>query len=101
MREVVGSSSSFPTETDGDLFYAEFFTGDLFRLAENAGVWSLVPGACDSSAWGTGFAGATDLQLGAEGALWIASLGFVPEFPAGVYRIVRADVTTSPTVDQG
>ena len=99
VREVVGSPVGFPSTYDGDYFYLEIYSGKLYRIRETAGAWShapAVPGQPDSLAWGTGFFGAADIQQGADGALYLASLGFNAAFPRGLHRVRRVDATAAP-----
>lgn len=90
MRPVPSSPRSFPPAYDGDYFYVELFGGTLHRLQEAGGTWDFappVPGQPDSVTWGTGLYGASDAQLGPDGALWILSFGYCCGFARGLYRI--------------
>jgi hypothetical protein len=81
---------SFPAETDGDYFFAEIFSGHLFRIREDGGSWVLpadLPGQPAPGIWGDGFIGLCDLRLGPDGAVYLVSLGLNPVLPRGLHRI--------------
>ena len=57
----------------GDVFYTDYYTGDLQRITWNGTSWvpaAPVPGQPSTSLWGTGFLTATDFQVGPDGSLW-------------------------------
>ena len=97
MRHVASSPLGFPPDHDGSVFFLEIYSGDLGRLTESAGTWSLaapIPGQPAPDLWGDGFIGAADAQLGPDGALWLCSLGLNGvALPRGIHR-VRADTTS-------
>lgn len=95
LHHVPASAISFPASHDGDVLFAEIFTGDLYRIRDTAGTWNLapqLPGA-PPDLWGDGFVGAGDLQLGADGAVYVLSIGLnFNQLPRGLHRL-RADTT--------
>lgn len=104
LRRAPASPASFPASYDGDLLFAEIFSGDLVRLRESAGSWAVapdVPGQPAPGVWGAGFVGASDVQLGDDGAVYVLSRGLnAAELPRGLHRI-RADpgaTAAPPTV---
>jgi glucose/arabinose dehydrogenase len=90
-RPLSPSAGRFPGDYHGDLFFLEFYSGDVYRARQTGAAWSLVPGAGRSdSLWASGFATASDFQEGPDGALWLLAMGInIPgqELPAGLHRI--------------
>jgi hypothetical protein len=82
-----------PGDYHGDLFFLEFYRGDVYRLRRGGSGWSLVPGRGRSdSLWASGFAIASDFQEGPDGALWLLGMGFGQGLAAGVHRIFSTRV---------
>ncbi|MBZ0267578.1 PQQ-dependent sugar dehydrogenase, partial [bacterium] len=78
LRHVPASPVGFPASYDGDVLFAEIFSGNLTRLRESGGAWAVAPDAPGQPApgvWGGGFVGASDLQLGDDGAVYVLSRG--------------------------
>lgn len=75
-RPVSGAIHNWPTgyyPIRGDVFYTDYFVGDLKRITWNGSSWSPaapVPGQPDPSSWGAGFLTASDFQVGLDGSLW-------------------------------
>lgn len=72
-RPVLGALANWPAEYDGDVFYAEYYSGKLRRLKQTTGVWgpaAPAPGQPSAEDWGTGFFWAGDFQIGPNGDLW-------------------------------
>ena len=96
MRHAPSSPVSFPPDHDGSVLFFEIYSGNLGRLTESGGEWSVaapVPGQPSPDLWGDGFIGAADAQLGPDGTLWLCSLGIDnAALPRGVHR-VRADTS--------
>ena len=99
-----GGALAFPGY-DGDYFYFELYAGTGHRLRESGGSWDFapaVPGQPDSTTWCNGLIGVADAQLGPDGALYLAALGYTVDFPRGLHRIrpdpaaVGADVAAHP-----
>jgi hypothetical protein len=93
-RPVAPAAGRFPGDYHGDLFFLEFFTGDVYRLKRNGAGWGPVPGRGRSdSLWASGFPFVSDIQEGPDGALWLLSMG-IAELPAGLHRIAWTRVYT-------
>ena len=106
VRTAPATSVSFPPGYEGDYFFAELYSGDLVRLTESGGTWSVAaaaPGQTDPAKWGTGFVGISDIQLGPDGALFFTSLGIdANALPRGLHRIrVEAGTVDAPEVAAG
>ncbi|GJM44311.1 MAG: hypothetical protein DHS20C21_11530 [Gemmatimonadota bacterium] len=99
IRSVSTSPVSLPSPYEGDVLFAEIFSGTITRLRETGGAWDVAPpapGQADPLRWGEGFIGASDLQLGEDGAVYLVSLGLNANFlPRGLHRI-RADPSVVP-----
>src|SRR5436190_11588225 len=60
---------------EGNLFFYDFFAGELRRLV-NTGTWvpaPAIPGQPSPTNWGTGFLGTTAMRQGPDGGIWFAS----------------------------
>jgi glucose/arabinose dehydrogenase len=100
-RAVPGRAGSFPPGARGNLFFLEFFSGDIHRLRRRGSDWSFVPGPGRSdSVWASGFPIMSDFQEGPDGALWLLAMGFGNGLPAGLHRISSTrTVTAAPFPD--
>jgi glucose/arabinose dehydrogenase len=79
-----GGQYDFGPSYEGNAFWSDYYAGEIRRLVNNAGVWSpapAVPGQPSASAWATGFASLTSMQLGADGAI------YVTQHPGSLKRI--------------
>ncbi len=68
-----GGAAEFPIEYEGDYFFADYTSGDVFRLQRVAGTWQIAPpvaGQPSGTPWGTGFRQVADWTVGPDGALW-------------------------------
>lgn len=92
---------TFPEEYEGALFYAEFGHGWLKVAVEQAGTWVplSVPGQADSANWALNLYRVTDLQQGADGALY--ALTYLGEFYRILYVPPTADAPGAPTPPVG
>jgi hypothetical protein len=89
-RPQPGGEHNWPESHDGDLFANDYYTGDLRRLTEANGVWTLAPsiaGQPSVTAWGKGFGQVSDWRVGADGALWFLRQSV--EFAGGTGTIGR------------
>jgi len=87
-RPAGDAQGSFPSDAAGDLFFLEFFSGDVYRLRREGASWRPVPGPGRAdSAWASGFAISSDFQEGPDGALWLLAMGFGNSLPTGIHRI--------------
>jgi glucose/arabinose dehydrogenase len=68
-----GGVLQFPLQYEGDYFFADYYTGELYRLNRMGNQWSIappVPGQPSAVAWATGLARVADFAIGPDGALW-------------------------------
>lgn len=92
-------SFSFPADYDGSVFVVEFYEGWIRRLVPSGANWVIAPpvaGQPTPESWGTGFDFTTDLQMGADGALYFCRMS--GGLQRGVHRIRPVSVTASPEV---
>ena len=72
-------TSGFPMEYWGQVFYLDFYAGNVGRLSCDASgrcePAPAVPGQPDSIAWGTGFAFVPRMRFGLDGMLWYVQGG--------------------------
>lgn len=78
---------AFPASYDGSIFVAEFYDGWIRRLVFTGGAWTIappVPGQPSAVNWADGLAFHSDIQQGADGAIYMMKM-----FGAnrGIYRI--------------
>jgi glucose/arabinose dehydrogenase len=72
-RGAGGGGSHFPAEYEGDLFFSDYYHGELVRLHRSGATWTVaapVPGQPSSSFWGTGFEFVSDYAVAADGSIW-------------------------------
>jgi glucose/arabinose dehydrogenase len=75
-RPAIGGTHNWPSSyspSRGDVFYTDYYTGDLQRITWNGSSWvpaAAVPGQPTPALWGTGFLSAADFQVGPDGSLW-------------------------------
>lgn len=75
-RPLIGGAHNWPDEYNGDLFYGEYYTGQLYRLENVKGAWvpgDSVPGQPSATLWANGLISAVDFQIGADGSLYYLS----------------------------
>ncbi len=88
-RYRLGPPASFPAEYDGSLFVHDYYAGDLKRLVEQGGSWSVapaVPGQPEPTSWATGLSFVPEMIQGPDGAL------YYPSQSAGQVRRIAADL---------
>lgn len=64
---------NFPNRYEGDIFFSDYYSGDVFRLEWNGAAWAIAApdsGQADPGKWATGFESVTDWRVGPDGALW-------------------------------
>ena len=75
-RPAIGGTHNWPSPyypSKGDVFYTDYYTGDLQRITWDGSSWvpaAAVAGQPAPALWGTGFLTATDFQVGPDGSLW-------------------------------
>jgi glucose/arabinose dehydrogenase len=78
-RKPTGASNPFPAAYEGNLFYSDYYTGDLRRLTGSGNSWAIaasVPGQPNPNYWATGLWDASDYATApTSGALWYCSQG--------------------------
>lgn len=97
-RNPVGGALAFGPAYEGDVFAADYVTGEVARYRFDGTSWAIAPavtGQPTPDAWGTGFSGVTDAQIGPDGALYYVKINQ----GSGIYRI-RPD-TSQLTVASG
>jgi glucose/arabinose dehydrogenase len=70
---VQPGAQNFPGQYDGDIFFSEYYTGNVYRLKRAGYAWDLappVPGQPNSAVWATDFESVSDWRVGADGGLW-------------------------------
>jgi hypothetical protein len=70
-----GGTYDFGPSYEGNAFWSDYYSGEIRRLVNNGGVWGpapAVPGQPSASNWGAGFNSLTSMQLGRDGAIYIA-----------------------------
>jgi hypothetical protein len=90
VRRSSSTPTGFPSSYDGTYFYFEIFSGTLHRLRETSEGWDFAepaPGQPDSTTWGSGFAGASDAEIGPDGALYFTSCDLAGSPARGLHRI--------------
>jgi uncharacterized repeat protein (TIGR02543 family) len=91
----------FPSDYEGDYFFADFYAGFLRRLKYSGGTWSIAtPTAGQPSAtnWALGFSEVADFLTGADGALWYCRMS--TDFAPGTGEIGRI-IYIPPVLDVG
>jgi glucose/arabinose dehydrogenase len=72
-RPAGGGAWNWPAAYDGDLFWADYYTG-MLRRVKFAGSTPYpapsVPGQPNADDWATGLVSAVDFQVGPDGSLW-------------------------------
>lgn len=65
-------SPAWPASYEGDVFYADYFTGMMRRLHKSSGIWQRMSpgGQVSDTPWGTGLTTPVDFQWGPDGHLW-------------------------------
>jgi len=102
-RGVTGSPLSFPPAYEGDVFLHDHYGGWIRRLQNSHDAWALaapVPGQTDSLNWASGLGYISDLQVGADGALYILVILGVQDVEQGLHRIVNT-IPADASVETG
>jgi glucose/arabinose dehydrogenase len=95
---------AFPAEYDGRVFFTDFYAGWIRCLEKTGDTWALappVPGQPSAEDWAQSFLYLADLQVGADGALYVMKL--IPEAgrPSGLYRIQPGGASSAPAIASG
>jgi len=75
-RPAIGGTHNWPSDyypDRGDVFYADYFAGELRRLTWNGSSWqpaAPVAGQPNDSSWAAGLVTGVDFQVGPDGSLW-------------------------------
>lgn len=68
-----GPPTSFPAPYEGDVFFSDFYKGELVRLHHDGFTWAVaaaVAGQPSPAFWGTGYSFVSDYQQAADGSIW-------------------------------
>ena len=87
-RNVPGGAFNFGSAYEGDIFYADYYNGRIYRVTWNGSSWVTAPPAPGqpSGSWGTGFGGLSDAVIGPDdGAIYYCA------HTAGQIRRIRSD----------
>jgi len=91
----------FGTNYEGDVFYLDYFAGQLRRIKETNGTWSIaasVPGQPTASSWGTGFTATTAMRMGPDGGIYYTQHPGTYATSGGFLRRIRALGPTNSVV---
>lgn len=86
------STRSFPRAYEESLFLCEFYSGWIRRLVRGPSGWQLatpVPGQPTAENWASNLGNVSDLQLGADGALYMLAMFGAGNVATGLHRIVN------------
>jgi glucose/arabinose dehydrogenase len=98
-----GGSANFPNRYEGDIFFGEYSSGEVFRLKRTGSTWALAPaesGQANPLVWASGFESVADWRVGPDGALW-ACRQFVPGTFRNAGTIERIAYVSSAGVPPG
>jgi glucose/arabinose dehydrogenase len=90
-RAPPAATEPFPSEYDGDYFFADYFSGVVRRIGFDGSNWVLEPAPGQPSAedWATGAQEIADAAVGPDGALWYIIQGVNFTFNTGaLHRVV-------------
>lgn len=93
---------NFPNRYEGDLFFAEYYSGNVYRLEWNGSAWVIATpdsGQADAGIWASGFESVSDFRVGPDGALWLCRQYFEGFRNTG--RIERIAWTSNTGVPPG
>lgn len=65
--------TNFPNRYEGDIFFGEYYSGNVYRLEWNGSAWAIAapePGQPAPGLWATDFEAVADWRVGPDGALW-------------------------------
>lgn len=71
-RAQVGGTN-FPNRYEGDIFFSEYYTGNVYRLEWNGSAWVIAApesGQANAGVWASDFEAVADWRVGPDGALW-------------------------------
>jgi hypothetical protein len=86
-------SRSWPSSYDGNVFYADFFSGFVRMLRRDGNGWvrATVPGQPDPAYWATGLVDPVEFNWGPDGHLW-----YLSHSQGTLRRISAQSVATAP-----
>jgi hypothetical protein len=93
-RKPAGAAGGFPAEYEGDYFFSDYYSGDMWRLERSGSTWSVapsVPGQPSSAHWAGGLDSVSDYLIGPDGALW-----YCQQSSGQIRRIVFLTTDTIP-----
>jgi len=77
-RRPFGTFNGFPMDYEGNYFFADYYSGSVWRLKNSGSTWDLaspVAGQPAPDHWAEGFDGVSDYLVGPDGALWYCHQG--------------------------
>jgi len=99
-RPILGASYNWPEEFDGDFFYGEFYSGDLWRMKNMKGVWvpaDSLPGQPRGGRFASGLSAAVDFMVGPDGSFYYLTQYDSTQFgPTGTIQRIRHLSTPPP-----
>jgi glucose/arabinose dehydrogenase len=102
-RRPTGQPNAFPTAYEGDVFYAEYYSGRLRRLHRTGPTWGLaapVSGQPETDVWATGLVTAVDFLEATDGSLWwMSQYDEAFSSSSGAIHRIRAGPGTLPPPD--
>ncbi len=99
-------STGFPPAYEGDVFYLDFYTGEMRRIERSGDTWALaapVPGQPSPTVWANGFSFTNGWKVGPDGALWYLRLWspYPNAFSGQLRRIVSLSLVDAPGITRG
>jgi glucose/arabinose dehydrogenase len=95
----------FGAAYEGNVFFLDYFAGQLRRLVNTAGVWSAaaaVPGQPNPANWGINFVGTVSMRQGPDGGIWfLQHPGTYPSTGGSLKRIRPLGPTNSVVAISG
>ena len=89
-RQLPGRPLGFGGAYDGELFYVDYYGGEVKRLSEASGTWAPAPAAVGQptpTSWAAGLDSVSDARWGPDGALYYTS------HQGGALKRIRGNAT--------
>ena len=91
---------NFPTRYSGDIFFSEYYSGNVYRLERSGSTWNIAApetGQPSPGIWATDFESVSDWRVGPDGALWACRQYFNGFRNTGrIERIVYTNTSSVP-----
>ncbi len=97
-RRPATGAVRFPAAYDGNIFFLDYYGGMMRRLAMGVDTWFYLAaaGQPDSTDWGTGFEGVSDVIELSDGSLWYCRQTQGINVSGEIRRIVYTDTVSTP-----